>query len=138
MPHRSESLIEKVRVHQKIYTFTLNSMVPALRKNAQETGLRLSFFKHMAKSCCSRCTLCLIFFYLVLLSIPSCTAGNEMTYFWNILQCFQFYSAYTKTKQIHNRGLWDWMEYASKRRTGYSMSQSSNSWQKARRIENRL
>lgn len=83
-------------------------------------------------------SLCLIFLYLVLLSIPSCTAGNEMTYFWNILQCFQLCSAYTKTKQIHNRGLWDWMEYASKRRTGYSMSQSSNSWQKARQIENRL
>lgn len=54
MPHRSESLIEKVPVHQKIHTFTLNSMVPALRKNAQETGLRLCPFSNMAKSCCSQ------------------------------------------------------------------------------------
>lgn len=46
-------------------------------------------------------TLYLIFLYLVILmSIPSCPLGNKMTYFWNILQCFQLHSAYTKTKQI--------------------------------------
>lgn len=47
MSHRSESLIEKVCVHPKTHTFTLNSMVPALRKNAQETGLRLCPFSNI-------------------------------------------------------------------------------------------
>lgn len=84
-------------------------------------------------------SLCLISLYLVVwLFTPSRPAGNEITYFWNILQCFQLCSAYTKTKQINNRGLGDWIRNASHGQTGCSLSQSNNSWQKARQIENRL
>lgn len=133
---------------KKKYIFTFKSIVPASLKNAQVTGFihypfslniwQIYIAPRVLQNKQDSSSLCLIFLYFVLLSTPTSIAGNEMAYFWNILQCFQLCSAYTKTKQIHNRGLWDWMGNASKRRTGCSTSQSSNSWQKARQIKKTL